>query len=476
MTKGKDVYFTKRDPGKGYITNNLLIPKSAVNEAALKTVLSFEVGVEKAIEEETGQAIGTRPRILQLWDETKHHLIVPREFLSEQEAPRISWVHELHEPRRIDYPDKIVPRETQTNALYRMEMLGNGTINIGCGKGKTVLALLYIVRRKSPAIIVVNSGALMHQWELEIQKHIGKHTAEGFIPVGHIVGDQCEWRGYPIVLAMVQTLANRVEEFDSEFRRYFGVAFFDEGHHMSAPHFTKAADLFYGNRFSLTATATRGDGLQMIYQYHLGPVIYQDLEQALIPETVFHQLHWEPTMDQTEACIDKGGTNNHGLFCVMLGTVDWRNEYITENVLVDYDEGRDVLVLAHSTNHVRALYNKWPYEGSACINSKDVPKYKDRINMLRGCNPVFATFQLAREALDKKTLAGLHICSSFASSNDVQQSWGRTQRDGVEKLNPRINVYEDVGIRMSKRQCGEIRTFLKALGYPIEKLPVEIQI
>jgi len=274
----------------------------------------------------------------------------------------------------------------------------------------------------------------------------------------------------------VQTLANRKDSLPAGFRHYFGVAFYDEGHHLSAPHFVKAADLFYGDRFSLTATATRADGMESIYQYHLGPIIYQDLEQDLIPETTFHQLEWDPSKEQLAAMIDKGGTNNHGLYCVMIGTVNWRNQYIIDQIVPEIEEGRDILVLAHTKEHVRSLFTEYPYEGGSIITAEDVPDFEERLVLLKETNPVFATFALAKEALDKISLAGLHICSSFASSNDLQQSWGRTQREDDEKLNPNIHVYEDRRIRMSRRQCNDLRTYLKAIGYPSENLSVEIDL
>ena len=84
--------FTRKDPATGYITNNILIPKGAANERMIKNLLTFQIGIEAKIEEGTGQAIGTQPKVHELWDETEHHLIVPREFFVDQSLAE-SGVH-----------------------------------------------------------------------------------------------------------------------------------------------------------------------------------------------------------------------------------------------------------------------------------------------------------------------------------------------------------------------------------------------
>jgi superfamily II DNA or RNA helicase len=465
--------FSSKDPNKGYTNNNILIPKSAeINPRSLKQLLTFQYGIERKIEEGTGQAIGTQSRVIELWDETDTHFIVPREFLANQELPGgvEEWVQESFKTRQFDLPDTIVLQDHQVEALQAMQTRRGGTVNLACGKGKTVLALHYAVKTKAPALVVVNQGALMSQWVDEVAAHIDPN-----LPVGIIQAEQFEWEGYPIVVAMLHTLAGKRDQLSMAFRKYFRTVFFDEGHHMSAPFFVQAADTFFGDRFSLTATATRGDGLENIYQYHLGPIIYQNLEQDLIPYTTIHRLGWQPNQAQLDACRDRGGTMNHGLYCVMLSDVEWRNEYILEQVEKDVRSGRDVLVLAHAKDHGRNLFYDWPYKGAVLLNAEDVPDFDERIRLLNTGNPVFATFNIAKEALNKKSLAAIHYCSTFASSNDIQQSLGRIQRDESDKLEPLAHVYADTKIKMSQRQGNDIRTYLKAVGYPYEDLAVEIE-
>jgi superfamily II DNA or RNA helicase len=343
-----------------------------------------------------------------------------------------------------------------------MEHHRAGTVVLACGKGKTVLALRYISKRRRPAIVVVNQTALLEQWKQEIVDHMDD------VKIGVMSGNSDGLElSVDILLTTVQTLARRAPYLDYRFRKRFGVSIFDEGHHLSAPYFVRSADLFYGDRFSLTATPKRADKLEMIYQYHLGPVIHENLSQDLIPDTNFVQLRWTPTEDQLDECRDVTGTTHHRKLCRFLGTLNWRNDFIVDKIQGLLHQGRQLLVLSHSIDHTRALFDRCGPQASL-INGEDVKDPLERINRLHNGNPVIATFDLAREALNKKTLDCLVITTPFSSSNDFQQSWGRIQRHHDGKNVPVVLVIEDAQIKMCHEQCNQLRKLLKGRGYPFE--------
>ena len=380
--------------------------------------------------------------------------------------------------------------------------VANGIVVHNCGKGKTIVAIKYWADTGCPALVVVNSTALADQWMRKIRFFLEEDVDIGFIGDG-----RCQWQDCQIVVATVQTLANKRDTWSREFRRYFGVIFFDEGHHMAAPHFVKAADLFYGQRFSLTATAFRTDGLEAISMYHIGDIIYQALEQDLIPDTVFHTMQWQmeeemyrgvwqpkldkagqPVLDKkgevilehVGGAVDRSGKIHHRKLCIELGKVPWRNEIIMDRLEEDMEEGRQVLMLSHSVEHTRvlgALARGRGFDGTGVVNGEDVDPF-DRIPLLEASNPVIGTFDLAREALDKSVLDTLHVCTPFGNANDLQQSWGRIQRHEPTKNEPRARVYEDLitvpglssrkekKVKTTADQCRMLRTYLKALKYP----------
>ena len=465
-----DCRFHNLSPDKAYVSNNLILPRRLIAEAPVKRALELVYG-ETDVIDELGNHMGTRPNILRLWDENDHHLVVPREFI-----PRTDWCRFKFDfveigPKsfpKVKFKDCIQLRDSeQEEALESMLSNHSGTLNLSCGLGKTVIALKLAARLCVPTIVVVNSTALLEQWRDEVRKHL--RVAD----VGVVQGDTAQWEDRPIVLAMVHTLAGRRESWCRKFRRRFGLVIYDEGHHMSAPVFVKSADLFYGRRYSLTATADRLDGMERVYQFHLGPVIHTNLTQQLIPKTVFHRLKWEMPIRDKHLVTDVSGEVNLSKIRVYLGSLEWRNKIICKDLIEDLTEGRQILVLTHAVKHARALNDYFSAVGSGLVIG--AVDQGDRMTILHGCNPVFGTFQLAREGLNKPSLDTLYVLTPFASKNDRQQAWGRIQRKHEGKKSPLVRVYEDTAFDGALRSCQALRRDLRWRGYPLDVKTIHVE-
>ncbi len=462
--------FHKLSPDKAYVTNNLILPRKLIAEAPVKRALELVYG-EVDVIDEMGNHMGTRPNILRLWDENEHHLIAPREFIPQKDWHRFKFEFINLSPKsfqKVKVEDSIHLRDLDQEAAFdSMLKHHSGTLNLSCGKGKTIIALKMVAWLRVPTIVVVNSTALLEQWKDEIRTHL--KVAD----VGVVQGNTAQWEDKAIVVAMVHTLAGKREGWCRKFRRRFGLIIYDEGHHMSAPVFVKSADLFYGRRYSLTATAERLDGLERVYQYHLGPVIHTNLTQQLIPKTVFHRLKWEMPIGDKNQVTDVSGEINLSKVRIYLGTLYWRNHIIYKDLIHDLMEGRTILVLTHSIKHVSILHDYFSASGSGMITG-DVLQ-GNRLSILHGCNPVFGTFQLAREGLNKPSLDTLYVLTPFASKNDRQQAWGRIQREHEGKKDPLVRVYEDTAFSGSVRSCQGLRRDLKKRGYPVEIRTVHVE-
>jgi superfamily II DNA or RNA helicase len=85
-------------------------------------------------------------------------------------------------------------------------------------------------------------------------------------------------------------------------------------------------------------------------------------------------------------------------------------------------------------------------------------------------NPVYGTFQLAREGLNRPNLDTLYITTPFSNANDLQQSWGRIQRLHGGKKAPIVRVFEDSDVKRCRKSCLALQRHLRALDYPIKSV------
>jgi superfamily II DNA or RNA helicase len=89
--------------------------------------------------------------------------------------------------------------------------------------------------------------------------------------------------------------------------------------------------------------------------------------------------------------------------------------------------------------------------------------------ILRNGNPIFGTFQLAREGLNKPSLDTLYVVTPFSNSNDLQQSWGRIQRQFEGKKQPLVRVFEDTAFNCCTKSCTNLRRVLRGFNYPFTR-------
>lgn len=237
--------------------------------------------------------------------------------------------------------------------------IANGIVVHNCGKGKTVIALEAIARLQTPALIIVDNMQLLSQWLRAIQKFLDVPGGVG------LVGDgEFDWEGRFIVLATYQTLAAKIGSMDlpDKFRRWFGVGFYDEAHHVNAPTFSRSADLIFERRYGLTATPKRDDGLHVIHEFHFGSSFFRDLKQELRPRIYFYWTGLELDMTDPTTVANThtvAGELNLSMLAVWFGQWQQRLQTILMQVRAAYKEGRKILVLSNSIDELINLLALW---------------------------------------------------------------------------------------------------------------------
>jgi superfamily II DNA or RNA helicase len=443
-----------RRPDTGYLDANLWVPKTHCAVEGVKRALTFQFFNEQQV------------TLLTLWKETEHHLIVPREFWDPKDfafpvvdlrparftkvaiTSRVKLDHEF-EDGALRPTGKTVQHEAMA-ALLRAR---GGILQLACGLGKTVVALDYIARRGFPAIIILDTTELMRQWREEIEEHLD-------IPggVGLIQGDTRDWKK-SVVLATYHSLSAWAPTMPEEVRRWFGTAIWDEAHHVAAPVFSRSADVFYGVRLGLTATPDRDDGYHVVYNFHLGPVIYKNLTQDLKPRIYFT---WTGLgLDENDprvqaAARDCNGELHIGKIAGFLGSWPARIDFVLNQVRMAIANDRKVLVLSKSVDALVNLVAAW--NGQAALIS-DIP-FPDAAAVGETVPPAELSAPNIR-ALTKQLFTAIADITRLNASGDTAKAQHQIQKKAnIEFTLEAHRVYKKCEALWNKQRAAYLKALL----------------
>lgn len=144
---------------------------------------------------------------------------------------------------------------------------------------KTVCSLKLIADIGRTAIVIVHKSFLMNQWVERIKEYFDIGEDE----IGIVRQDRCQYEGRKIVVAMAQSLLSR--NYPTEFYHYFGTLVVDEVHRFAAPTFRQTIVMFPARyRIGVTATPNRADGLQSVFESHIGKIRARGEKRKVKPE------------------------------------------------------------------------------------------------------------------------------------------------------------------------------------------------
>jgi superfamily II DNA or RNA helicase len=450
----------KRRADTAYYSRWLWLPKTKVSVPTLKASLDLTLAKDKK---------------LQLWRESAHHIGVPRGLISLDEVrcdvvdltptfPNIK----IRSKIELDYLDP--SKLTQRSAFADLVKARNGVLNLACGAGKTVIMLHFIAHRAKPALIISNQEEILEQWRDELTSYLELEQKPNIGWMGWIQGspDTWEWK-YPITFAMIRSLAKYRTHVNHHMMRHFGTVIWDECHHLSAPEFSKTADLFPGNRYGATATVERGDGTEVAYLWHIGKVIHENLDQDLFPKIIFAR---SPThirnipAEDLSRITDSNGTIHIKKLLIYVGCLEQELNFVARHIQDALSAGRKILALSGSVQQLELLHERFP--GSGLIIGR--VKTAERRTALKSSRVCFGTADLAKEALNDRALDCLMILTEFVKDGMLQQAIGRIQRIMEGKKNPVVIVIRHRKIPKLESMASKMETYFRAQGFRMEEI------
>ena len=350
--------------------------------------------------------------------------------------------------------------------LYQQacEDKGGGLISLKCGGCKTVLALYIIAMLQKKTIVIVHKDFLMTQWRDRIQQFLPEAR------IGKIQQNTIDIENKDIVLAMVQSLSQK--EYDSKVFSSFGLAIFDECHHLGAEVFSKSMSKVASKyMLGLSATPKRKDGLSRVFEWYMNDIVYfqkeknKDYAEVQLIECKFQDEKYNKVEVnfRKEPCMPKMINNICNYYP--------RTQLIVETVKKYHDEKRSILILSDRRDHLNLLavmIQDFSPTGFYVGGMKP-----DELRDSQEKDIILATFSMASEGMDIPKLNTVFLASP---KSDVEQSVGRIFRQKVcdRSFHPLIVDIQDK-YSMFEKQCEKRISLYHKSNYTLFKDGEEIK-
>jgi superfamily II DNA or RNA helicase len=488
--------------------NMLFIPKEGISQKAMNRLKRFASFKNPMFYKQQAMRLPTygHPRVISCADETEAYLCLPRgcepELVSELEKLGIEIQHidKTHQGRRIDVEFNGQLRDEQSLALSHLLQNDTGILSGTTAFGKTIVAIKLIAEKKVNTLILVDKVSLLSQWKEKLLEFLMVNEPLPQQPatpakkrgrkkkvslIGQLGSGKNSLNGI-VDIAVMQSLSRKGEV--RECVKDYGMIIADECHHASAFTYeqilkTTNAKYIYG----LTATPTRKDGHHPILFMHCGPIRYRDnpkkqaekrpFDHYIVPR--FTSLRVPLDKDEQEVSIQQ-------LYTEIMES-DFRNQQIIDDVLNNYHQGRNCIVLSLRTAHVESLAKRLKEKATDVFalmggmgrkatretfqSIADIPADRNII--------LVATGHFIGEGFDEPRLDTLFLAMPISWKGTLQQYAGRLHRLYESKKEVKIYDYVDIQVRMlekmyQKRLNGYASMGYKAKGEELDDTPLDI--
>jgi superfamily II DNA or RNA helicase len=371
---------------------------------------------------------------------------VPKEYnLSEGQDINIPFHGSMREAQ-IPVIDAFMQKMNESGNSF-----GGGLLELPCAAGKTVLSLKIISILKKKTLVIVNKEFLLNQWIERIREFLP--TAK----VGTIQGPTIDVEGKDIVIGMLQSISKK--DYSPEVFNKFGLTIIDEVHHISSQVFSCALfKIISKYMIGLSATMERKDGTTYVFKMFLGDIIYSGkrdegydvVVRAILfnsNDTYYSSEKLEDDGggecegecdDGDEASIfsktdyDFRGNPQYSKMIVKVCSYGPRSDFIIRILqdLINEDSTNQIMILSQNRSLLTYLYKSLQHKQFASfgfyvggMKQKDLDESEKK-------QIILATYSMAAEALDIKTLSVLVMATSKV---DIEQSVGRILRTKNKK-------------------------------------------
>lgn len=344
---------------------------------------------------------------------------------------------------------------------YGFEIDGNRRFVLGdfTVTHNTVMALKIISLIQKKTLIIVHKEFLMNQWIERIAE---------FIPdarIGKIQGPVFDIVNKDIVIGMVQTLYDK--DYGQNGFSSFGLTIIDEVHRIGSEQFSRTLiKTITPYMLGISATVDRKDQLTRVLYMFIGDKIYteQREDDDLVQVRAIKYICNDPEFNEVE--VDFRGNTKYSSMISKLCDYIPRSNFIVKIVadLLDENEDKQIMILCHNRSLLTYLYTTISERNIASIGYYIGGMKPADLQATETKQIVLATYAMAAEALDIKTLSTLIMATP---KTDITQSVGRILR--VKNNNPIIiDIIDNHSI--FQNQWTQRKKFYKKCNYMIRQI------
>ncbi len=332
----------------------------------------------------------------------------------------------------------------------------SGLLDLPCAWGKTSASLYILSQLKKKTLVIVHKEFLLNQWIERIKQ---------FLPnarIGKIQGQVIDIEDKDIVLGMLQSLS--MKDYPPSVFSSFGFTIIDEVHHISSETFSCALfKIVTRYMLGLSATMNRKDGTTKVFKYFLGDIIQKVVRKGEHDVEVRGIQYAVKDDEFNEVEYDFRGNPLYSKMITKLCSFNNRSEFIVRILgdLIKENPKCQVMVLAHNKSLLSYLYNAIEFQKIASVGYYVGGMKEKDLKISETKQIIIATYAMASEALDIKTLTTLVMATP---KTDIEQSVGRILR---EKHSKPIVVDIIDSHDIFQRQWVKRQKFYKAQKYKI---------
>lgn len=356
--------------------------------------------------------------------------------------------------------------ETSVGTYCGFTLDGNGRFLLGdfSVTHNTVMAINLICRLGQRALVVVHKEFLLNQWIERITEFARR--PDGSPPsIGRIQGDTFDVEGRDVVLGMLQTLYSRPFS-DSAFAP-FGMLIVDETHRICSEQFSQAFFRFtMPYTLGISATMARKDGMDCLLSMFLGPLLHHEERKGDDAVQVRAIEFVSPGDQEYNAVINNpDGTVKYTSMISKICEYEPRRQFLLRVVadLRAESPEKQIMVLSFTKDILHFLHRSISDRGGelGTVGYYVGGMKQAALTATESKNIVLATYSMAQEALDIKTLSTLVMVTP---KTDVVQSVGRILR--MKHKSPVVVDIVDTH-QVFKNQWSKRRQYYKSCGYDI---------